>query len=469
MKRNFILITLVFCVFGLISFGQDMTTPHWEENYQFEALMDLKDGGSVAVDITNQGRDINECINKARSQAIYTIIFKGYGKTAKASASTPLAEMSKYSQNMDFFKNYLASNTGGLAFVSKATTNTSKPGKKIKKKLIETTTTVFVLKSKLREDLEKQGFIESAADIVANLGGKPSLLIVPDDGWMEAIGFMKEIDNQGLKEKRPDYIGASSDKQLNQIQSFIEARFGDVFDIKNLKAIVDGMANLDARDNMRSKYGTKVESDFDVFARSASADLWLKVNLTKNKIAGGTEQQYSLTFTALDPYTKSNVITTEPVTLKTAGDNFSSLLENAINSSCDNFRPRVINYFLEREKNGLNGVINFISANEEVDFKMTTGNFGGRDYPLERVLPGMIKKLTKKPAAPIGAGNETNMSFGVTIPTKSEDPFSGEMMPYRFNDFALDVINEIKKTGDFTIITEQVGVGEITILFIEEQ
>jgi len=202
MKKYIITTIIINCLFGFTAKGQEITTPIWEENYQFEALMDLKDGGSVAVDITNQGKDINDCINKARSQAIYTIIFKGYGKTAKASASTPLADMAKYSQNLEFFKNYLASNTGGLAFVSKATTNTRKPGKKIKKKLIETTTTVYVLKSKLREDLEKQGFIESAADIVANLGGKPSLLIVPDDGWMEALGFMKEIDNQGLKEAR---------------------------------------------------------------------------------------------------------------------------------------------------------------------------------------------------------------------------------------------------------------------------
>ena len=65
----------------------------------------------------------------------------------------------------------------------------SKPGGKISKKVIKSTTTVYIMKTKLREDLEKQGFIKSAASIAESLGAKPSVLIVPSNRWMEFAGF----------------------------------------------------------------------------------------------------------------------------------------------------------------------------------------------------------------------------------------------------------------------------------------
>ncbi|NBU48428.1 MAG: hypothetical protein EBS34_13520, partial [Flavobacteriales bacterium] len=114
--KNIIFIS--FLLTTLSGFAQSATLP-WEEEYQFEALLDQTDGGSVSVDITNTGTDINECIKKAKSQAIFTIIFKGYPKTNNASASSALTDMSNYNQNVDFYKNYLTSNTGGLAHINK--------------------------------------------------------------------------------------------------------------------------------------------------------------------------------------------------------------------------------------------------------------------------------------------------------------------------------------------------------------
>ena len=175
-----------------LCFGQ-VVTPAWEEEYQFEAVADQADGGSVSIDITNKGADIAECIQKAKAQALFTTIFKGYPKTNNASGSAALADMSLYAQNSEFFKGYLSSTTGGLVFVNKAQTNMSKPSSKLDKKTIQSTTTVYLMKSKLREDLEKQGYIKSVGSLSESLGFMPTILVVPSDNWMTAKGFSKPL------------------------------------------------------------------------------------------------------------------------------------------------------------------------------------------------------------------------------------------------------------------------------------
>ena len=194
-------------------------TPAWEEDYSFKALADMAGGDQIQMNITNTGSDILDCIKKAKAQALFTIIFKGYSATGSASASTSLSDMKKYNQNLDFFKNYLSSNTAGLAFVSEAKTDTGTPSGKISKKVIRSTTTVKILKTKLREDLQEQGYVESAASIAESLGIIPKIMIIPSNTWMKRAGFHKQVaSNLGMVDQY-DYQNALSDPSMGIFQT----------------------------------------------------------------------------------------------------------------------------------------------------------------------------------------------------------------------------------------------------------
>ena len=56
---------------------------------------------------------------------------------------------------------------------------------------------------------------------------KPSIMIFPDDVWMNSNGFLKELDNQGVKTMVPDYTKALLNEELSQVITKIETMMRD--------------------------------------------------------------------------------------------------------------------------------------------------------------------------------------------------------------------------------------------------
>lgn len=56
---------------------------------------------------------------------------------------------------------------------------------------------------------------------------KPSIMVFPTDVWMNQNGYMKEIDNQGVKMMIPDYASALLNQDLSQVITKIETLMGD--------------------------------------------------------------------------------------------------------------------------------------------------------------------------------------------------------------------------------------------------
>tara|TARA_B110000285_G_C15131845_1_gene624130 strand:+ start:61 stop:2895 length:2835 start_codon:yes stop_codon:yes gene_type:complete len=158
--------SILICAF---TFGQEVANA-WEDDFIAVSHGQQSYGGHIiSIDITNQGRELADCIKNAKQQALFVAIFKGYSKSAAGPASAAIAEKQVYNKNMDFFKGYLTSNTEGLNFATSAKTNTTKPSVKISNKVIKTTTTVVINKAALQADIESH----------AALGFKPELLVAP--------------------------------------------------------------------------------------------------------------------------------------------------------------------------------------------------------------------------------------------------------------------------------------------------
>jgi hypothetical protein len=355
------LFSIIFFSIAFLSLSQNNVLP-WDESYEFQALSDQADGGSVAIDITNRGADIDDCIRKAKSQALFTIIFKSIPKTNNASGSTSLTDMSNYKQNEDNYIKYLTSNTGGLAHINSFKTNLSKPGYKIDKKTIQSTTTVYILKTKLKEDLQQLGYVISAAKIAEQMGITPTILIVPSEMWMKQAGYAKsEMTDMG-EVWSYDYQNAISDPKMvlfGSIEGFLKPTLQkNGFRILTLNDIMTQLTKANF-ENKNRKDKTQ-EDPLDILARTAQADIWLKVNLVQEGLSGGKELQYQLTLSGTDPLLMESKINGTPQTIKTAENNLLKLVETTVNASIDNLLPEITSFFVKRDIEGLSGKVEFL-------------------------------------------------------------------------------------------------------------
>ena len=450
--------SLILCVLAFGQKGEEGANP-WEENFSAASHGQHPDAGSVSIDITNQGADINDCISKAKQQALYVAIFKGYAKSGAGPASAPLAEKQVYNQNLDFFKKYLASNTEGLSFVTSAKTNTRKPGAKISKKVIEATTTVEITKAALQKDLEGQGIIKG----VAELGFMPEVLVVPGDRWMNKLGFVKTIDNQGMPVKNFNYTDAMNHEFFGQLNDFVSATFSGTFEMGDFQSKVNAV-NAENQKNNLKEVGTQ-ESMMDILYRVVAAELWIKLEVLETSVSGGQEMQFTISMSAVDPLTNTKVMNGRPQTIKTAGDNRMVLLENTINAVSDEFEPLVLEYFSKREKDGMKGKIEFRVSNDlEINFDGTL-DLGGEDVAFSEVIDGAVEEnsVTNKTS---GGQSATKRLYDVWIPTKTKN-YKGAMVSNNFEKFGKKIAKEFKGYG-YVAVTDPEGLGKVIVTFTGE-
>lgn len=80
MKQTKLILFVIATMFAFTNISMAQTVA-WEEDFTIEPFAQAADGETVLLDITNQGKDAQECIAKARQQAIFSVIFKGYDKS----------------------------------------------------------------------------------------------------------------------------------------------------------------------------------------------------------------------------------------------------------------------------------------------------------------------------------------------------------------------------------------------------
>ena len=81
---------------------------------------------------------------------------------------------------------------------------------------------------------------------------KPTLMILPSDNWCEQRYFMTEFDNQGTKQKVPNYKQAfQEDTEIGQVISKIGSLMIDRgFPLKDVEQELKAIEARNAEDNM---------------------------------------------------------------------------------------------------------------------------------------------------------------------------------------------------------------------------
>lgn len=183
---------------------------------------------------------------------------------------------------------------------------------------------------------------------------KPTLMILPSDNWCEQRYFMTEFDNQGTKQKVPNYKQAfQEDTELGQVISKIGSLMIDrSFPLKDAEQELKNIETRSAEDNMTASVATGsslAESPLDRLKNRAKADLiiqiWWKVTKTDNG------KVVSFVLEALDAYTSKRVAASSGNSAP-GNEIVPVILQQAIVSNIDPFVVQLQGHFEDMQQNG---------------------------------------------------------------------------------------------------------------------
>jgi len=188
---------------------------------------------------------------------------------------------------------------------------------------------------------------------------KPTLMVVPSDVWCTANGYMMEFDNQGKKDKIPDYKRAF---QENPDLLLVIAKLGELmaergFPLESMEAALKTLASESAEDAMlTSKTGAGItESPIDKLKKTAKADIWMQVTWTINQV--GPKKSITFILQGLDAYTDKQIAGASGTGNELIGATLPVMLQTAVLSHLDNFNVQLMTHFDDMFANGREVII----------------------------------------------------------------------------------------------------------------
>ncbi len=184
---------------------------------------------------------------------------------------------------------------------------------------------------------------------------KPTLMILPSDNWCEQRYFMTEFDNQGTKQKVPNYKQAfQEDIEIGQVISKIGGLMIERgFPLKDAEQELKAIEARNAEDNMTvsvSSNSSLAESPLDKLKNKSKSDIiiqiWWKVTKTENG------KVVSFILEAFDAYTSKRIASSSGNGSPNNTDILPVLLQNAILANIDQFVSQLQMHFDDMLNNG---------------------------------------------------------------------------------------------------------------------
>jgi hypothetical protein len=184
---------------------------------------------------------------------------------------------------------------------------------------------------------------------------KPTIMILPSDNWCEQRYFMTEFDNQGSKQKVPNYKQAfQEDTELNQVISQIGSLMIDRgFPLKDAEQELKAIEAREAEMNMTSSKssGSSVsESPLDKLKNKAKADILIQIWWKVNKTESG--KSVSFVLEAFDTYTSKRIASATGTGSPNSQDIVPILIQKAVLEKVDAFNTQLQGHFDDMFKNG---------------------------------------------------------------------------------------------------------------------
>ena len=184
---------------------------------------------------------------------------------------------------------------------------------------------------------------------------KPTLMILPSDNWCEQRYFNTVFDNQGTKQKVPNYKQAfQEDIELGQVISKIGSLMIDRgFPLKDAEQELKAIEARAAEDNMTSSVasGSSIaESPLDKLKNKAKADIMIQIWWSVTSTPDGKVVSFILE--AFDAYTSKRIASSTGNGSPNNTDIVPVLLQNAILSNINPFAAQLQSHFDDMFFNG---------------------------------------------------------------------------------------------------------------------
>lgn len=184
---------------------------------------------------------------------------------------------------------------------------------------------------------------------------KPTLMILPSDNWCEQRYFISEFDNQGTKQKVPNYKQAfQEDTEIGQVISKIGSLMIDRgFPLKDAEQELKAIEARNSEDNMTTSTtsGSSIsESPLDKLKNKAKADIVIKIWWKVTKTDNG--KVVSFVLEAFDAYTSKRIASSTGNGTPNNTDIVPVLLQNAILANIDPFAAQLQSHFDDMFNNG---------------------------------------------------------------------------------------------------------------------
>jgi hypothetical protein len=453
MKKNITAIIFLLATLSIYSQKKGENVEPWFENYERTPFQQGRDG-SILLRITNKGKSVDDCIEKAKQQAVYSLIFKGYTEANNIPKADPISPdgESLYNEKIDFFKEFFTNTSLYRSYVPKTDLDPKNPASEIDRKTWEVTTIVTIEVNRLRSDLEKQKIIKSLVDF----GFTPSVLVVPSDKWMSDNGYI-------TKDETYRYADAIIDDKIYKALASIESKYNKPagpFKIMDIKSKKDDIRLEEAKNNAREK--AKQESSAELYARVVAADIWVKVDID-DKNSG----ELIVTLNGIDPYTQTKAITGTPLRKTTHGNDVFQLMMNSINGASDEMRTKIFTYLQGIVNSGIEGEI-LISQLENLDFNLNTMfNYNDSDMTLADLIVLIVSSVSMPDTTQPGTGTDFRLPIPTKIPvfTEAKD-FNGKIINKKnsFRDAANKTRDILSKQFGILSTVESIGLGKVEIV-----
>lgn len=184
---------------------------------------------------------------------------------------------------------------------------------------------------------------------------KPTLMILPSDNWCEQRYFMTVFDNQGTKQKVPNYKQAfQEDTELGQVISKIGSLMIDRgFPLKDAEQEIKAIEARNAEDNMTSSNASGAaldETPLDRLKNRAKSDIIMQIWWKVTKTDSG--RVVSFTLEALDAYTSKRIASSTGNSLPNTKDIIPDLLLQAVSAHTEPFVNQLQSHFSDLMTNG---------------------------------------------------------------------------------------------------------------------
>lgn len=190
---------------------------------------------------------------------------------------------------------------------------------------------------------------------------KPTLMVVPDDAWCTANGYMIETDNQGHITRIPDYERALQENidLVTTITKIGELMNERNFPLKDLSTAIKQINRNTAEEAMltsRTTGASLAETPYDRVITRAKADILIELLWRVNTV--GPKKSITYQIKGVDAYSGKNVASAEGTGPASFSTDVPTLIEESVLEKMDGFTSQLQSHFDDMVENGREVVLN---------------------------------------------------------------------------------------------------------------